>query len=92
MVVDDLTDRCKTLLCPAKLMEDIYRIWCETTGVKRKLYPGEEDPYGYKQKYESYFANEYVDYSNPTLDFSNATVRNDGSRVLVWDVCSDQDN
>jgi hypothetical protein len=28
MVVDDITDDCKTLLCPAKFMDDIYRVWC----------------------------------------------------------------
>ena len=65
MIVDDITDNCKTLLCPAKMMDDIYRIWCEVEGVKRRLYPGEEDPYGYKKKYETYFPNEYVDYTNP---------------------------
>lgn len=28
MVVKDLTDDCETILRPAKLMEDIFRIWC----------------------------------------------------------------
>ena len=30
LVVEDITDECKTLLCPGKFMDDIYRIWCET--------------------------------------------------------------
>lgn len=29
MVVDDLTDDCRTMLAPARLMEGIYRIWCD---------------------------------------------------------------
>ena len=74
MVVDDMTDDCRTLLCPAKLMDDIYRIWCENRGVKRRLFPGEDDPYGYKTKYDSHFANEYMDYSNPELDFGSKNV------------------
>ena len=40
MVVEDTTDGCKTLVNPAKLMDDIYRVWCETKGVKRTLSPG----------------------------------------------------
>ena len=71
MVVEDIVDECKTLICPAKLMDDIYRIWSEAKGVKRKLLPGEDDPYGYKAKYESYFENEYKDYTNPKLDFED---------------------
>ena len=82
MVVEDTTDDCKTLVNPAKLMDDIYRVWCETQGVKRKLLPGEEDPYGYKSKYDSYFKNEYKDYSNPKMEIS------DGEK---WDVCKDSD-
>ena len=63
MVVDDTTDECKTLINPAKLMDDIYRIWCETKTVKRSSLPGEpEDPY------DSYFENEYKDYPNPEME------------------------
>lgn len=59
MVVDDISDDCKTLLCPAKFMDDIYRIWCEN---KTKKALKTDD-------YDSYFANEYVDYPNPKLEF-----------------------
>ena len=83
MVVEDTTDDCKTLINPAKLMDDIYRVWCETKGVKRKLLPGEEDKYGYKAKYDAYFENEYKDYSNPKWDFNE-----DG---YEWDVCESDD-
>lgn len=77
MVVEDTTDDCKTLINPAKLMDDIYRIWCETKTVKRRSLPGEpEDPY------DSYFENEYKDYPNPKMDIY------DGE---VWDVCPDID-
>ena len=73
MVVDDTTDECKTLVNPAKLMDDIYRIWCETKTVKRRSLPGEpEDPY------DSYFENEYKDYPNPRMEFVDGT---------LWDVC-----
>ena len=76
MVVDDTTDGCKTLVNPAKLMDDIYRIWCETKTVKRTPLPGEEpDPY------DSYFENEYKDYPNPKWDLDD-----DG---YEWDVCKD---
>ena len=91
MVVEDVTDECKTILCPAKFMDDIYRVWCETVGEKRQLFHGEDDHYGYKTRYDAYFANEYVDYSNPVLDFSNVSEK-DGSKVLEWDVCEDPDN
>lgn len=79
MVVEDTTDDCKTIINPAKLMDDIYRVWCETKGVKRKLFPGEEDKYGYKTKYDAHFENEYKDYANPKWDFNK-----DG---YEWDVC-----
>ena len=59
MIVEDTTDDCKTIVNPAKLMEDIYRVWCETKGVK-------ENP---EDKYESYFENEYKGYDNPELEF-----------------------
>lgn len=81
MVVEDTTDDCKTLINPAKMMDDIYRIWCETKGVKRKLFPGEEDKYGYKVKYDAYFENEYKDYTNPKIEKLV-----DG---YEWDVCKD---
>ena len=84
MVVEDTTDDCKTLINPAKMMDDIYRIWCETKGVKRKLFPGEEDKYGYKVKYDAYFENEYKDYSNPKWDFNDPE---QGDKP--WDVCKD---
>ena len=84
MVVDDTTDNCKTLVNPAKMMDDIYRVWCETKGVKSKLLPGEEDKYGYKAKYDVYFENEYKDYSNPKWDLED-----DG---YIWDVCADEDD
>lgn len=71
MVVDDLTDNCKTLICPAKFMDDIYRVWCCSKGVKRELLPGEEDPYGYKKKYDAYFENEYKQYVNDEIRFTN---------------------
>jgi hypothetical protein len=87
MVVEDTTDDCKTLINPAKMMDDIYRIWCETKGVKRKLFPGEEDKYGYKVKYDAYFENEYKDYSNPKMDLPDG---NDATED-EWDVCDDQE-
>ena len=87
MVVEDVTDECKTLICPTKLMEDIYRIWCEGRTFKRRALSGEdEDPY------DSYFENEFAEYTNPELDFSTSKRRNDGSRVIEWDVCSHPEN
>ena len=71
MVVDDLTDNCKTIICPAKFMDDIYRVWCCSKGVKRELLPGEDDPYGYKAKYDAHFENEYKQYVNDELRFTN---------------------
>jgi len=79
MVVEDTTDDCKTLINPAKMVDDIYRVWCETKGKKRKLLPGEEDKYGYKTKYDAYFENEYKDYSNPKTQLSNGET--------IWDIC-----
>lgn len=74
MVVEDLTDNCKTLVCPAKMVDDIYRIWCEGRTYRRRPLPGEpEDPYC------SYFENEYRDYPNPELDFG-------GSETIEWTV------
>ena len=81
MVVDDTTDGCKPLINPMKMMDDIYRVWCETKGVKRKLLPGEEDKYGYKTKYDAYFENEYKDYTNPKIDSL--------ANGYEWDVCKD---
>jgi len=63
LVVEDLTDECSTLLCPAKLMDDIYRIWCETRDVKTRLYFPQ---YG---EYQNHFHNEFVDYPNPEVSF-----------------------
>ena len=60
MVVDDLTDDCKTILCPARMMDDIYRIWCEN----ETFYANPSDPY------DSYFSNEYKQWSNPMIDFN----------------------
>ena len=53
MVVDDLSDDCKTILRPAKMMDDIYRIWCCSKTMKDRLgnYP-----------YDMYFENEYKDW------------------------------
>lgn len=79
LVVDDMTDDCKTLICPAKLADDIYRIWCQHRGVRRNLLTGEEDKYGYKSKYDSYFPNEYKDYANPRLDFN-------GGDTVEWNI------
>lgn len=79
MVVEDTTDDCKTLINPAKMMDDIYRVWCETKGKKRKLLPGEEDKYSYKTKYDAYFENEYKDYANPKTQLSNGET--------IWDIC-----
>ena len=62
MVVDDLTDGCKTLLNPTKLMDDIYRIWCETTSVAVDGYP-----------YDMYFSNEYKEYVSPKFKFASDT-------------------
>lgn len=59
MVVDDLTDDCKTILCPAKMVDDIYRIWEENTTFKANP----SDPY------DSYFSDEYRQWSNPDIDF-----------------------
>ena len=81
MVVEDTTDSCKTLVNPAKMMDDIYRVWCETKGRKRSLSPGEEDKYGYKAKYDAYFENEYRDYANPEIGI--------GVGETEWDVCPD---
>jgi hypothetical protein len=65
LVVEDITDECKTLLCPGKFMDDIYRIWCETETEKAR--------YG-DFPYDMYFKNEYKDYPNPELDFGNGDV------------------
>ena len=81
MVVEDIVDDCRTVLRPAKMMEDIYRVWCETKGVKWRLHRGEEDPYGYREKYEAYLDNEYREYVNPELKFR------DGS--CVWSLDED---
>ena len=64
MVVDDLTDGCKTILNPTKLMDDIYRIWCEnsTNGKSPPDYP-----------HDLYFSNEYKEYVNPELKFNGRT-------------------
>lgn len=86
LVVTDITDNCKTLLCPAKMMDDIYRVWCETVGLKRKLLKGETDPYGYRAKYDSNFTNEYRDYTNPELSFVDDG--NASHDEIVWDVSS----
>ena len=86
LVVTDITDNCKTLLCPAKMMDDIYRVWCETVGLKRKLLKGETDPYGYREKYDSNFTNEYRDYTNPELSFVDDG--NASHDEIVWDVSS----
>lgn len=85
MVVEDTTDECKTLINPAKLMDDIYRIWCETKTVRRRQLPDEKlDPY------DSYFENEYKDYSNPRCVFQSVP-GNDDKYVSEWDVCEDSD-
>lgn len=91
MVVEDTSDDCKTLLCPAKLMDDIYRIWCENEGMKRRLLPGEEDKYGYKAKYDSHFKGEYSDYPNPLMSWNDAIVGADGAATLTWTV-QEEDN
>ena len=65
MVVDDTTDDCKTLICPTKFMDDIYRIWCENEVVKTNMYI---DEYG---KFENHFKNEYKQYVNGDLEFGN---------------------
>ena len=77
MVVDDLTDDCKTILCPAKFMDDIYRIWCESR--TKKAHESDE--------YDSYFANEYIDYPNPEIDFTDkehVTALKDGTLLYDW--------
>ena len=61
MVVQDLEDDCRTLLAPARMMEDIYRIWCETHSHKAN----DEDPY------DSYFDNEYKEYVSEAFDFGS---------------------
>ena len=60
LVVDDLTDDCRTLICPSRFMDDIYRIWCCSRTVKSRFgdYP-----------YDMYFENEYKDYVNPEQTF-----------------------
>ena len=60
MVVEDITDNCKTILCPAKLMEDIYRIWCCSRTRRFGNYP-----------YDMYFENEYKEYANPKISFED---------------------
>ena len=64
MVVDDLTDNCKTLINPMRMMDDIYRIWCEnrTVRVRPDKYP-----------YDMYFSNEYREYVNPEFEFNGET-------------------
>lgn len=85
MIVEDLTDDCKTLLCPTKFMDDIYRIWCETKGMKRRVLPGQQE-----DEYESYFKNEYVDYANPEIDFTGISP-DDGWRKYDWIIDSERD-
>lgn len=58
MVVDDLNDDCKTLLCPSRFMDDIYRIWCCSRTVRVHPHP-----------YDMYFENEYKQYVNDRIDF-----------------------
>ena len=82
MVVEDTSDDCKTLLNPVKLMDDMYRVWCEAKGVKRTLFPGEEDPYGYKSRYDSHFDNEYKEYVNGRFNLG------DGEEY-IWNVVPD---
>lgn len=59
MVVQDLEDDCRTLLAPARMMEDIYRIWCENKTFKAK--PSDQ--------YDSYFDNEWREYVNPEFTY-----------------------
>ena len=66
MVVEDVTDDCKTILSPARFMDDIYRIWCETSTVPAR--------YG-NYPYDMYFENEYKDYPNPEIDFGNSMTK-----------------
>lgn len=75
MVVQDLEDDCRTLLAPARMMEDIYRIWCETHSHKAN----DEDPY------DSYFDNEYKEYVSEAFDFSDYN-EEDGVRICEWEV------
>ena len=74
LVVDDLTDDCKTLICPSRFMDDIYRIWCCSRTVKSRFgdYP-----------YDMYFENEYKDYVNPEQTFEP------GQDTVVWKVEND---
>ena len=61
MVVQDLEDDCRTLLAPARMMEDIYRIWCENRTFKA-------DP---SDPYDSYFDNEWREYVNSEFSFND---------------------
>lgn len=82
MIVDDITDGVKTLICPTKFMDDIYRIWCETEDVKTNMYFEE---YG---KYENHFRNEYRDYTNPDLFYHE-----DGAGgFAIWDMWEEDDD
>ena len=76
MIVEDITDNCKTLIVPTKFMDDIYRIWCETLDEKTNMYV---EDYG---DYENHFHNEYKDYSNPVIDFMQND-EDDGSDYLT---------
>ena len=84
MLVDDLSDNCKTILCPAKMMGEIYRIWCENATKKHHEY----DPCG------SYFANEYMEYPNPKIEFVD--VNEDNERVelesVAWNVWEEDED
>ena len=61
MVVQDLEDDCRTLLAPARMMEDIYRIWCENKTFKAR--PSDQ--------YDSYFDNEWREYVNNEFSFND---------------------
>lgn len=61
LVVKDTTDDCDTLVNPMKLVDGIYRIWCEVKGSAGK------------EQGRHAFASEFQDYSNRTIEFNDHT-------------------
>ena len=84
MIVDDTTDGCKTMLNPAKFIDDIYRIWCENEVERSGMY------FPYYGKWQTHFKNEYWEMQNPELEFNDAD--DAGTRTVEWNAWEeDQD-
>lgn len=63
MIVHDDTDKCETLISPAKMMDGIFRVWNDVKGVKPR-----------NAKVDGvyvHFTNEYKDYVIPQVDFGD---------------------